>query len=87
MRTDTIIIWYLFQFLFIQAEVHENLRHLLAKLLALMGFTSYSQVNQKRMQAGGSQDKLHLCHCVSLSTLPHLGETLVSTQRNYRDHY
>lgn len=66
MRTDTIIIWYLFKFLFIQAEVPENLRHLLAKLLALMGFTSYSQVNQKQMQAGSSQDKLPLCHCFSI---------------------
>lgn len=50
MGTDTIIIWHLFQFLCIQAEVHENLRHLLAKLLTLMGFTNYAQVNQNRFK-------------------------------------
>ena len=55
MGTDTIIIWHLFQFLCIQAEVHENLRHLLFKLLALMEFTNYAQVSQKQMRAGGSQ--------------------------------
>ena len=50
-----LIIWHLFQFLCIQAEVHENLRHLLFKLLALMEFTNYAQVSQKQMRAGGSQ--------------------------------
>lgn len=80
MGIDTIIIWHLFSISLCsnksswEPQVPASLTH------QPNGIYKYPRVNQKQMQASGFQDKLHLCHYVSLSALPHLREALVETK-------